>query len=66
MPRPSSKSPFSRRPVAFVFGAEGYGLPDSTLQSADYQARIPIVPAVDSLNVGHAAAVTFASTFNGD
>lgn len=63
---PIKQVPFSRGPVAFVFGAEGYGLPDSTLQSADYQARIPIVPAVDSLNVGHAAAVTFASSFSGD
>jgi len=56
----------SHGPVAFVFGAEGYGLPDSTLQAADYQARIPIVPAVDSLNVGHAAAVAFALTFSGE
>jgi len=63
---PIKQVSFSSGPVAFVFGAEGYGLPDSTLQAADYQARIPIVPAVDSLNVGHAAAVTFASSFSGD
>ncbi|MFM7756021.1 MAG: TrmH family RNA methyltransferase [Actinomycetota bacterium] len=49
-------------PLALVLGAEGFGLPDSTLSAADHMARIPIAEDVDSLNVGHAAAVAFALT----
>lgn len=58
--------PLAVGPLAFIFGAEGYGLPEDTFQAADFLARIPIVPEVDSLNVGHAAAVTFALTFDED
>jgi len=47
--------------IAVVLGAEGPGLAASTLAAADRRVRIPISPAVDSLNVGHAAAVTFAA-----
>lgn len=46
--------------VALVLGAEGPGLPDDTLQASDVRLRIPIDPDVDSLNVGHAAAIAFA------
>ena len=49
-------------PLALIFGAEGNGLPDHTLSRADHQVRIPIAGDVDSLNVGHAAAVAFALT----
>lgn len=47
--------------VAMIFGSEGFGLPDDILSSADVRTRIAISPEVDSLNVGHAAAVAFAS-----
>jgi tRNA G18 (ribose-2'-O)-methylase SpoU len=46
--------------VALVLGAEGAGLPVDTLTTADVRLRIPIAADVDSLNVGHAAAVAFA------
>ena len=49
-------------PLALIFGAEGNGLPDHTLSEADHQVRIPIAEDVDSLNVGHAAAVAFTLT----
>lgn len=49
-------------PLALVFGSEGNGLPIETLSAADHQIRIPIAEDVDSLNVGHAAAVAFALT----
>ena len=49
-------------PLALVFGAEGNGLPQETLSAADHQIRMPIARDVDSLNVGHAAAVAFALT----
>ena len=47
--------------VALLFGAEGPGLRAGTLRRAARRVRIPIDPAVDSINVGHAAAVAFAA-----
>ncbi len=47
--------------LAIVLGAEGPGLVPATLAAADRRVRIPIDPAVDSLNVAQAAAVTFAA-----
>ena len=46
--------------VAVLLGAEGPGLSPAALGAATRRVRIPIAPGVDSLNVGHAAAVTFA------
>ena len=40
-----------------VFGSEGYGLSPAVLAACDEAAAIPMPPAVDSLNVGSAAAV---------
>ena len=47
--------------LAVVFGAEGPGLAERTMTASSRRVRIPISPEVDSLNVGHAAAVTFAA-----
>ncbi len=47
--------------VAVLLGAEGPGLTRSALASADRLVRVPISADVDSLNVGQAAAVTFAA-----
>ena len=47
--------------VAIVLGAEGHGLEAATKDAATHRVRIPISSDVDSLNVGHAAAVTFAA-----
>lgn len=46
--------------VAMILGAEGPGLDRRTQGGADRRVRLPIAPDVDSLNVGAAAAVTFA------
>jgi len=46
--------------VAIVLGAEGHGLEAATKDAATHRVRIPISSDVDSLNVGHAAAVAFA------
>lgn len=43
--------------LAIIMGTEGDGLPHSTIESADYTARIPMAHSVDSLNVAAAAAV---------
>ncbi|WP_420451883.1 TrmH family RNA methyltransferase [Ilumatobacter sp.] len=48
--------------LALVLGAEGPGLDRDTMRRASRRVRIPIDPAVDSLNVGHAAAIAFAAT----
>jgi tRNA G18 (ribose-2'-O)-methylase SpoU len=45
--------------VALVIGGEAGGLTPAALASADYRARVPMRPGVDSLNVGHAAAIAF-------
>ena len=47
--------------VAVLLGAEGPGLSAGALAAADRRVRIPIADGVDSLNVGHAAAVAFAA-----
>jgi tRNA G18 (ribose-2'-O)-methylase SpoU len=44
---------------ALLLGAEGPGLSAASLAMADRAVRIPLTRAVDSLNVGHAAAVAF-------
>ena len=46
--------------VAVVLGAEGHGLEAATMAASTHRVRIAISTDVDSLNVGHAAAVTFA------
>ncbi|HEY8551784.1 MAG TPA: RNA methyltransferase [Vicinamibacterales bacterium] len=45
------------RPLAVLAGAEGAGLSPGALAHADVRARIPISPAVDSLNVATAIAI---------
>ena len=46
-------------PVAVLVGAEGPGLRPGTLAAVSRQARIPMAPGVDSLNVATAAAIAF-------
>lgn len=47
-------------PRAVLLGAEGQGLSGAALAAADQLVRIPIRADVDSLNVGHAAAIAFS------
>ncbi|MFT7608766.1 MAG: tRNA G18 (ribose-2'-O)-methylase SpoU [Candidatus Aldehydirespiratoraceae bacterium] len=51
--------------LAIMLGAEGPGLTEAAIGAATRQVRIPIRAAVDSLNVGHAAAITFAAVDRG-
>jgi len=46
--------------LAVMLGAEGPGLTEAALDAATTRVRIPISGVVDSLNVGHAAAITFS------
>ena len=45
--------------LAIIMGAEGEGLPQKTIEDADFTVRIPMYHQVDSLNVAAAAAVAF-------
>lgn len=45
--------------VALLLGAEGPGLTQDLLHTADVRIRIPMSPGVDSLNVATAAAIAF-------
>lgn len=49
----------SAEKVALVFGTEGDGLAQSTIDQCDYTVRIPMAHGVDSLNVAAASAVAF-------
>lgn len=51
--------------LGILVGAEGPGLRETTMRATSVRVRIPIDPAVDSLNVGHAAAITFAAVARG-
>jgi TrmH family RNA methyltransferase len=46
-----------RRPVAFLLGNEGDGLPSDLIASADARVTIPLAGATESLNVAVAAGV---------
>ncbi len=43
--------------LAVIMGTEGEGLPQATIEQADFTVRIPMFHQVDSLNVAAAAAV---------
>jgi tRNA G18 (ribose-2'-O)-methylase SpoU len=45
--------------LALIFGTEGYGLAQATIDACDYVVQIPMAHDVDSLNVAAASAVTF-------
>ncbi|HEX6151230.1 RNA methyltransferase [Nocardioides sp.] len=51
-----------RRPVAWLFGNEAWGLPDELAALADGRVRIPIVGRAESLNLATAAAVCLYAT----
>jgi tRNA G18 (ribose-2'-O)-methylase SpoU len=50
--------------LAIIMGTEGEGLPQKTIEDADYVVRIPMYHQVDSLNVAAAAAVAFWELVN--
>lgn len=49
----------SEEKLAIIMGTEGDGLPQHTIEEADYTIRIPMAHGVDSLNVAAASAVAF-------
>ena len=62
-PDPAAEPLWAQQPpprLALLLGAEGPGLSPAAMAAATRRVRIPIAPDVDSLNVGHAAAVAFS------
>jgi TrmH family RNA methyltransferase len=51
-----------RRPVAWLFGNEAWGLPDEVAALADHRVAIPIPGRAESLNLATAAAVCLYAT----
>jgi len=51
------------KPSALIVGGEGVGLPADILQQVDRQLSIPMAGAVESLNVGVAAALVLYEAF---
>ena len=49
--------------VAVLVGAEGPGLTDAAMASADHRVRIPMTPGTDSVNVATAAAIVLAALY---
>jgi 23S rRNA (guanosine2251-2'-O)-methyltransferase len=47
----------AKRPTALVLGAEGKGVRPGVSEACEKRARIPIAPAMESLNVSAAAAI---------
>jgi TrmH family RNA methyltransferase len=52
-----------RRPVAFILGGEGPGLPERIARRLDQLVSIPMHTPVESLNVGVAAALVLYEAF---
>jgi tRNA G18 (ribose-2'-O)-methylase SpoU len=55
----NDKNLMSEKKLALIFGTEGDGLKDTTIESCDYTVKIPMYHGVDSLNVAAASAVAF-------
>lgn len=53
---------FGREPMVWVFGSEGQGVRPEVLAAAGLKVRIPMPGAVESLNVGAAAAICLFET----
>jgi len=52
-----------RAPIALILGGEGPGLPTDVVKVIARRISIPMAPAVDSLNVGVAAALVLYEAF---
>lgn len=57
--RIDNKQLMSEEKLAVLFGSEGTGLKQSTIDACDYVVKIPMAHNVDSLNVAAASAVAF-------
>lgn len=51
------------KPSALILGSEGLGLPDDVVRQVDRRLTIPMLPTVESLNVGVAAALVLYEAY---
>lgn len=54
-----------RLPMALLLGSEGHGIESENREGCDRLIRIPMIDAVDSLNVSHAAALALSWVHRG-
>ena len=54
-----------RRPTAWLFGNEAWGLPAELTALADHVVRVPIYGAAESLNLATAAALCLYASARG-
>ena len=52
----------AEKKLALIFGTEGDGLSDATVEASDYTVKIPMAHGIDSLNVAAASAIAFFTT----
>ena len=64
-PLPDAAASLGRSRVALLLGSEGEGLSHDALAAVDRRVRIPMAPALDSLNVATAAAVALYALTSG-
>jgi RNA methyltransferase, TrmH family len=50
-------APLLAGPVAWIFGGEAHGVPETVVQRADHRVRVPIHGHAESLNLATAAAI---------
>jgi TrmH family RNA methyltransferase len=50
-------APVLAGPVAWIFGGEAHGVPETVAEGADHRVRVPILGRAESLNLATAAAV---------
>ncbi|GAB3262612.1 TrmH family RNA methyltransferase [Kineosporia babensis] len=62
VPTTSKSSPYLENPVAWVFGNEAWGLPETDRELADAVVRVPVHGRAESLNLGTAATVCLYAT----
>lgn len=51
------------KPVALLLGTEGRGISEAALAQVDHAVRIPMAPAIDSLNVATASGIAMQAVF---
>ena len=64
-PLPAVAASLGHARVALLLGSEGEGLSPAALAAVDRRVRIPMAPALDSLNVATAAAVALYALTSG-
>lgn len=60
----TKETQISDEKLAVIMGSEGYGLPETVINTCSYTVKIPMFNKVDSLNVAAASALAFFCIYN--